>query len=65
MNDMQVLFTSHALCFVCLRRCFQRRSPRYAFDPRAGSLLPDMLLEDSCAFFASFKLWTPDWWSMG
>ena len=48
MNDMQVLFTSHALCFACLRQCFQRRSPRYACDPRAGSLLRDMLLDDMC-----------------
>ena len=65
MNDMKVLFTSHVLCFACLQQCFQTCSPRYARDPRAGSLLPDMLLEDICAFFASFKLWRPDWRSMG
>ena len=34
MNDMQVLFTSHALCFACLRHCFQRR---YARDPRSST----------------------------
>ena len=65
MNDMQVLFTSHALCFACLRPCFQRRPPRYARDPRAGSLLPDMLLEDICVFFAFFRFWSPDWRTMG
>ena len=65
MNHMQVLFTSHALCFACLRQCFQRRSPCYARDPRAGSLLPDVLLEDICVFFASFGFWSPDWRSTG
>ena len=65
MNDMQVLFTSHVLCFACLRQCFQRRSPRYACDPRSSSLLPDMFLEDICVFFASFKFWSPHWPSMG
>ena len=65
MNDMEVLFASHALCFACLRQCFQRRLPRYACDPRAGSLLADMLLEDICVFFASFRFWSPDSRSMG
>ena len=65
MNDMQVLFTSHALCFACLRPCFQRRPPRYARDPRAGSLLPDMLLKDICVFFAFFRFSSPDWRTMG
>ena len=41
------------------------RSPRYAREPRAGSLLPDALLEDICVFFASFRFWSPDWRSMG
>ena len=61
MNDMQVLFTSPVLCFACLRQSFQRRSPRRARDPHSGSLLPDMLLEDICVLFASFKLWSPHW----
>ena len=65
MNDMQVLFTSHVLCFACLRQCFHRRSPRYAHDMRAGSLLPDMLLGDICVFFASIRFCSPDWRSMG
>ena len=65
MNGTQVLYTSHVLCFACLRQCFQRRSPRYARDPRAGSLLPDVLLEDISVFFASFRFWSPDWRSMG
>ena len=65
MNDMQVLFTSHALCFACLRPCFHRRPPRCARDRRAGSLLPDMLVEDICVFFAFFRFWSPDWRSMG
>ena len=65
MNDMRVLFTSHALCFACLRPCFQRRPPRYARDPRAGSLLPEMLLEDICVFFAFFRFWSADWRTMG
>ena len=60
MNDMQVLFTSHALCFACLRSCLQRRPPRYARDPRAGPLLPDMLLEDIRVFFAFPRFWSPD-----
>ena len=65
MNDMRVLFTSHVLCFACLRQCFERHLPRYARDPRAGSLPSDMLLEDICVFFASFRFWSPDWRSMG
>ena len=65
MNNMQVLFTSHVLCFACLQQCFQRRSPRYARDPRSGSLLPDMLLEDICTLFACFKFWSPLWRRVG
>ena len=59
MNDMQVLFTSHVLCFACLQQCFQRRSPSYARDPRSASLLPNMPLEDICAFFVSFRFYVP------
>ena len=44
MNDMQVLFMSHVLCFACLQQCFPRRSPRYARDLRSGFLLPLMPL---------------------
>ena len=65
MNGMQVLVTSHVLCCACLQQCFQRRSPRYARDPRSGSLLPDMLFEDICTFFASFMFWSSNWRSMG
>ena len=61
MNDMQVLFTSPVLCFACLQQCFQRCLPRHARDPRSGSLLPGMLLEDICAFFVSFRIRTPHW----
>ena len=58
MNDMQVSFTSHVLCFVCLQRCSQRRLPRYAGYPCSGSMLPEMLLVDICMFFASFRFWS-------
>ena len=65
MNDMQVSFTSHVLCFACLQPCFQRCSPRYARDRCSASMLPDMLLEDIRTCFASFRFWSPHWRSMG
>ena len=64
MNDMQVSFTSHVLCFVCLQPCSQRHLLGYARHPRSGSMVPDMLLRDIRMFFACLRFWSPRWRSL-